>query len=111
VLGVWCIVRAYALTCDTDIVSQNYVCLSYNWYVYIYWASLYQYIYQANASIEGLEKADNLNPQVKSQLLGEAKFIRAFCYFYLVNYFGDVPLILTTDALANNHRQIGRAHV
>lgn len=95
---------AYAFAFATyDEFRDNNV-LSSNMYVDIFWSSLYQYIYQANACIEGLEKADNLNPQVKSQLLGEAKFIRAFCYFYLVNYFGDVPLILTTDALANNHR-------
>lgn len=28
--------------------------------------------------------------------MGEAKFIRAFCYFYLVNLFGDVPLELSS---------------
>ncbi|MBS1564961.1 MAG: RagB/SusD family nutrient uptake outer membrane protein, partial [Bacteroidetes bacterium] len=31
------------------------------------------------------------------QFTGEAKFIRAFLYFYLVNYFGDVPLVTVTD--------------
>ncbi|SFW66425.1 Starch-binding associating with outer membrane [Sinomicrobium oceani] len=30
-------------------------------------------------------------------LIGEAKFIRAMCYFYLVNSFGDVPLVLETN--------------
>src|SRR5690606_25976541 len=33
---------------------------------------------------------------------GEAKFIRAFCHFYLLNYYGHVPLILTTNAAENN---------
>jgi hypothetical protein len=28
--------------------------------------------------------------------------MRAFCYFYLVNTFGDVPLILTTDVSKNS---------
>ncbi len=95
---------AYAFAFATYDEFKNNNVLSSNQYVDIFWSSLYQYIYQANACIAGLEKADNLNPQVKSQLLGEAKFIRAFCHFYLVNYFGDVPLILTTDALANNHK-------
>ena len=31
----------------------------------------------------------------KTQLLAQAKFLRAFCYFYLVTTFGDVPLHLT----------------
>lgn len=95
---------AYAFAFATYDEFKNNTVLSSNQYVDIFWSSLYRYIYQANACIEGLEKAENLNPQVKSQLLGEAKFIRAFCHFYLVNYFGDVPLILTTDALANNHK-------
>src|SRR5690606_11794700 len=34
-------------------------------------------------------------------LTGQALFIRAFVYFYLVNIYGDVPLLLTTDYLVN----------
>lgn len=29
----------------------------------------------------------------KNRIWGEAKFIRAFCYFYLVRLFGNVPLV------------------
>lgn len=83
---------------------RNNAVLPSNQFVAVIWSSLYQYIYQANACVEGLEKADNLNPDVQRQLLGEAKFIRAFCHFYLLNYFGDVPLIQTTDPLVNNHK-------
>jgi starch-binding outer membrane protein, SusD/RagB family len=67
-----------------------------------FWASsgipgLYYYIFICNAAIEGLNKSATLTPSVKQQLLGEAKFLRAFFYFYLVNLYGDVPLALTTD--------------
>jgi hypothetical protein len=34
-------------------------------------------------------------------LSGEAKFVRAFCYFHLVNLFGDVPLVTSTDYREN----------
>jgi starch-binding outer membrane protein, SusD/RagB family len=61
------------------------------------WASLYSFIYRANAAIEGLSASGSLLPDVKNQLLGEAKFIRAFNYFYLVNLYGDVPLVVNTD--------------
>lgn len=60
-------------------------------------ANIYQTIYITNAAIDGLTNSSTLTPQVKKQLLGEAKFMRAFCYFYLVNLYGDVPLALTTD--------------
>jgi hypothetical protein len=68
---------------------------------YELWASIYSNVYKCNASIEGLEKSTTLTPVVKQQLLGEAKFMRAFFYFYLVNLFGDVPLALSSDAVFN----------
>jgi hypothetical protein len=65
------------------------------------WDNPYAYIYHANAILEGLNKAPNVSAATKTQLAGEAKFIRAFCYFYLVNYFGDVPLVMNTDFAVN----------
>lgn len=61
------------------------------------WRNAYIFIYQANACIEGLNESSGLTPSVKNQLLGEAKFVRALSHFYLINLFGDVPLIVTTD--------------
>jgi hypothetical protein len=66
-----------------------------------HWTPLYRFVFRCNAAIDGLNKSSSLTPLVKQQLLGEAKFMRAFFYFYLVNTFGDVPLALTTNADAN----------
>jgi len=68
---------------------------------YEFWNSTYPNIYIANAAIEGLSSSKTLEQSVKQQLIGEAKFIRAFCFFYLVNLYGDVPLTLTTDFKTN----------
>ncbi|OQP48107.1 hypothetical protein A4H97_29890 [Niastella yeongjuensis] len=65
------------------------------------WSPLYSYIYQCNAAIEGLNGSTSLTASVKKQLLGEAKFLRAFFYFYLVNLYGDVPLALSADYKVN----------
>jgi hypothetical protein len=62
---------------------------------------MYKTLYQANAVIEGVAASPALTPNVKKQLDGEARFIRAFCNFYLANFFGDVPLNLTTDYTVN----------
>jgi hypothetical protein len=67
----------------------------------IMWKASYSLIYDANACIEGLNKSSGITPALKKQLLGEAKFIRALNYFYLVNLFGDVPLITGTDYTVN----------
>jgi starch-binding outer membrane protein, SusD/RagB family len=66
-----------------------------------YWGPIYSYIFICNSAIEGINSASTLTPAVKQQLLGEAKFLRAFFNFYLVNFYGDVPLALSTDYKAN----------
>lgn len=56
----------------------------------------YLIIYRANAIIEGLQNSTTASDLLKKQYIAEAKVIRAYCYFHLVNTFGDVPLVLTT---------------
>ncbi len=65
------------------------------------WARLYNIIYQCNSAIEGLTVSNSLKQNIQSQLIGESKFLRAFCYFYLVNFFGDIPLLTTTNVEEN----------
>ena len=62
------------------------------------WYTGYQVIKNANNAVAGLTSSQTLTPALKDQLLGEAKFIRAYAYFYLVNFYGDVPMPLTPDA-------------
>ncbi|MBO9204653.1 MULTISPECIES: RagB/SusD family nutrient uptake outer membrane protein [Niastella] len=67
-----------------------------------YWKKFYGYIFRCNDAIENLNKVQNLTPAVKQQLLGEAAFMRAFLYFYLVNLYGDAPLVTSTDYKATS---------
>jgi hypothetical protein len=41
-----------------------------------------------------LENKDNIDFPGKAHIIAEAKFLRAYYYFELVKYFGDVPLII-----------------
>lgn len=66
------------------------------------WSSAYNMIYMSNALIEGLHNSQQISQEVREKLRGEAKFIRAFTYFYLVNLYGEVPLVLTTDYERNS---------
>lgn len=63
------------------------------------WTTAYKNIYNANAVIEGIAASTSvkLHNDVRIKLTAEAKFMRAYTYFYLVNFFGDVPLVLTDD--------------
>jgi hypothetical protein len=61
------------------------------------WKSAYTTIYQANSVVEGLQASSSIPTVTKNQLLGEAKFLRSLANFYLINLFGDIPRINTTD--------------
>jgi starch-binding outer membrane protein, SusD/RagB family len=66
-----------------------------------YWSTFYKYVFACNSAIIGLNESDQLTPAIKDQLLGEAMFMRAFVYFYLVNFYGEVPIVTTNDWQAN----------
>lgn len=66
------------------------------------WSSLYNCIYLSNSALAGLSSSTGVTPSVKSQLMGSCYFIRAFCNFYLVNMFGDVPLATSPNYATNN---------
>lgn len=66
------------------------------------WSDMYKIIYFANAAIEGLQKSNEISVNLKNQLLGEMFFVRAYCHFYLVNLFGEIPIVTTTDYRKNN---------
>jgi len=66
------------------------------------WTYAYNIIGEANLAINGLTNSTTVTPALKNQLLGEAKFFRAFVYFNMVNYFGGVPLSLSAAQLDNS---------
>ncbi|UPK71795.1 RagB/SusD family nutrient uptake outer membrane protein [Chitinophaga filiformis] len=68
-----------------------------------FWNNCYNNIFIINSALEGLTQSESLTKEVRQQLIGEAKFMRAFFYFYLLNLYGEVPLILTTDYKVNSN--------
>lgn len=66
-----------------------------------FWTSAYAMIQQCNSAIENLKASGSLTAATKQELIGEATFLRALNYFYLVNLYGDVPLVLTSDYKTN----------
>lgn len=67
-----------------------------------WWNALYLGVKRANVVIEFVPDIE-MNADLKSRSIGEAKFFRAFFYFDLVRAWGDVPLITSTipDLKAN----------
>ncbi|NBL64242.1 RagB/SusD family nutrient uptake outer membrane protein [Flavobacterium sp. NST-5] len=56
------------------------------------WTNWYKSIGRATNAIEYTENFGLTDEAYKNRLIGEARFLRAFNYFYLVRAFGDVPL-------------------
>jgi hypothetical protein len=65
-----------------------------------FWSYAYAELLAVNDAVTGITNSTTLTPSVKTQLLGEAKFFRAFVNFYLVNFYGGVPLT-GSDPLTN----------
>ena len=58
-----------------------------------FWPVIYQASTAASAAINGLTKFTPTNQTRAKELEAEARMIRAFCYYHLVQMFGDVPYI------------------
>ncbi|RKD88168.1 RagB/SusD family nutrient uptake outer membrane protein [Mangrovibacterium diazotrophicum] len=64
------------------------------------WDNCYNAINVANTAIASIPSI-TMESSTSEQLTAEAKFFRAFNYFFLVKTFGDVPLLLEPTTLDN----------
>lgn len=67
------------------------------------WANYYSIIFRANTILEQLPSVgtDVLTTAQKNEYLAEAKYLRAWAYFIMINAWGDVPLVTTTKVEDN----------
>ena len=60
------------------------------------WEGHFNGIQRANQAINRIQPFEDLDNELKTRLLGEAKFLRALLYFRLLQTFGELPLITET---------------
>ena len=58
------------------------------------WQLLYAEIGRTNTAVDRSADISTMAPALKDARVSEAKFLRALCYFYLVQQWGDVPMPL-----------------
>lgn len=63
------------------------------------WRGNYKAIFRANLAIENIPGID-MDPVLRDRLVAECRFLRAYAYLRLVQWFGDIPLI--TDILSDD---------
>lgn len=96
----WQLLEAPTGTTTTETAQNsdlnNLYSLSYDGntgHVINWWAGVYRVIANANLVLANVPKI-TMDEARKSRVLGEARFLRAWAYFYAVRLWGDVPLIL-----------------
>ena len=57
-----------------------------------YWSNLYNGINRASVVLANVDKNPEIDQTFRDQVRGEALFLRAYFYFQLVQYYGDVPV-------------------
>lgn len=68
------------------------------------WGYRYTCIRKCNIVVLNIDKVPNLDSTLKRRILAEARFIRAYSYFQLVNWYGDVAFytnLITIDESKN----------
>ncbi|WP_291099334.1 MULTISPECIES: RagB/SusD family nutrient uptake outer membrane protein [unclassified Flavobacterium] len=80
---------------DWEGINNFATSISSNSYVTEAYISNYNAIFKANQLLEKLQEKGGVftNAADKSSMVAEARFLRAFCYFDLIRWFGRVPLI------------------
>lgn len=68
----------------------------------LFWNNTYNQIYAANAVLEGVRASATLSAKEKAQLEGEALFVRGLLHFYLLQVFGGIPYLTSTDYKVNS---------
>ncbi|MDD6363820.1 MAG: RagB/SusD family nutrient uptake outer membrane protein [Bacteroidales bacterium] len=72
---------------------DNFTATSDNGCLSTYWQHSYELIARANNAIEFIP-AVKMDEALRARFVAEAKFLRAYQYFNLVNIFGQIPLKL-----------------
>ncbi|WJS93381.1 RagB/SusD family nutrient uptake outer membrane protein [Flavobacterium johnsoniae] len=92
----------YGTSSNTTLNFYNNTLLPSNPQVNNWWKAAYSQIYATNSLIEGISNSKQLSQADKDQFTGESLFIRSLIHFYLMNLYGDVPYITSTDYVSNN---------
>ncbi|TDS07527.1 RagB/SusD family nutrient uptake outer membrane protein [Sphingobacterium paludis] len=68
----------------------------------------YEEIRKINTAIEKVAASTGLNEDQKSNVIGQALFMRAYMYFDMVKHHGGVPYVTTAQDLAQDDLQVPR---
>ncbi|MBX2844337.1 MAG: RagB/SusD family nutrient uptake outer membrane protein [Flammeovirgaceae bacterium] len=65
--------------------------------IFQYWDNCYRGINKANFVIDNAENTETLTDEIIQKNIGEARFMRALYYFFLVTRYGDIPIYTSIE--------------
>lgn len=103
----WQLLEAPTGTAGTETAQNsdlnNLLSLTYDYntgHIQNWWRGVYRVVANANLVLANVPKI-KMDEVKKTKVLGEARFLRAWAYFYAVRLWGDVPLILLPQAFTS----------
>jgi starch-binding outer membrane protein, SusD/RagB family len=96
-----------------NITLDNFTANSLNSNMNRDWNYAYQLIGRVNINLPQIEESTDpaLTSTRKNEMLGEARFLRAYTYFDLVRLFGEVPIILEAPDLSTSETLLNSTFV
>src|SRR5690606_32299895 len=87
--------REGAINANTQPIENFNFQTSHPWFDF-WWERYYSAIYRANTVLDRVPEI-SMDQNRKEQILAEARFLRAFNYFYLFDLWGPTPIILSSE--------------
>ncbi|MFZ4263214.1 RagB/SusD family nutrient uptake outer membrane protein [Sphingobacterium sp. HJSM2_6] len=73
------------------------------------WGDIYAGIKTCHVFLANIDRVPNIDRQLKNRRIAEIRFIRAYLYFRLINFYGDVPFF-SSDILLSETNSIKRTN-
>ncbi len=58
-----------------------------------YWNNSYSHIVACNYFLENIDRVEEMDEDLRSEMIAEVRFLRAFAYYNMSQYWGGVPLV------------------
>jgi hypothetical protein len=76
--------------------SQRYH--EHNWtpetgYITTWWSNAFNWVNRSNMLIFQFNQIETMDPELRATFTGELSILRAFGYYYLLSFFGNVPVV------------------
>ncbi len=83
---------AYVRTWEGLEIAMGYATPAFDVFKNVY-TNFYKTIRYTNDAVTNLEGNEQVSGDLAERLIGEAKFIRGLCYFYLTNLYGELIIL------------------